>query len=268
MKKIISTSLCLFMIFSCSTSNDSETSSQSLRIEKELRSYNESINRSASGMPKKGKFWKIVGVIAADVAGGALGSLINPVVGGVTAAAASGVAAASATAGGGDGGVGEPINPDFNVNYVVPDQYANCDIGDYHNDALANVFNGDMPIDQYLIENYGAETLEYYNSDSVQNVNNLAAEITVNYVEMGYDYSYMLSSYSDNNLISDNTKMVLSLFMGALFEASSDAQISDILNYYSQTVLASDELTDSDKASLFSAFSVARSSSNYWNNLN
>ncbi|AXG73899.1 hypothetical protein DVK85_06445 [Flavobacterium arcticum] len=251
-------------MFSCSTSNnDVETSSQSLKIENDLKFYNEGLEGySSSGMPKKGKFWKVLGVIAADFAGGAAGSLLSPAIGVVIAGAASGAAASAAPGGGND-----PINTNFNVEYNVPEGFDDSDIGEQHNDILANVFMGDTPIEDYLVQNYGDQTVQQYYSSDVQSMNDLVIGSTVNYVEMNYDYSFLFSTYKDNGLISENTEMVMSLFTQAFFQAASDDEISQILNYYSQTVLQSDELTQSDKRSIFSAFSVARSSSNYWNNL-
>ncbi len=279
MKKVICTTLCLFFLFSCSTSNnDVETSSQSLKIENDLKLYNEGLEGySSSGMPKKGKFWKVMAVIGADALGGAVGGLVGSLfgpagaaaVGGATAAGASKAASGIAAGGNGgsDGGTLEPINENFNVEYNVPDQYGSNDIGSHHNAFLEHVYSGNVNMDDYIAENYGQEMVQNYNSGEVQNANELMIQSTVTYMEMDYDYSYLLNTYKDNGLISENTQMVMSLFMEALFQASSDNEISQILNYYSQTVLQSDELTQSDKRSIFSAFSVARSSSNYWNNL-
>lgn len=265
MKKVIGTALCLVFLFSCSENNDVATSNQSLEIESTLSNYNDAFFNSSAPRPKLSVI-RLKQIIFSDVKSSAAHQEGQNAL--ITFNSAK-LSIVGAGAGNTNGGVDvpPPMNDGFHVNYEVPAEFATAsDIGEEHNDILSNVFFGDVAAEDYILDNYGDEALEYYNSDAYQSRIDIMISITNDYMEEERELSYLLTSYREHGLISEDVGVVLSLFSDAFSEASTDNEITAILEYYSQTVYESEELTESDKVALFSAFSVARSSSNYWNN--
>ncbi|QYJ68972.1 hypothetical protein [Flavobacterium litorale] len=256
----------MVFLFSCSENNDVETSNQSLEIEKALSDYNDAFFNSSTPRPKL-SVKKLQQIISADFEAASFESIYYseyPPNGSTAAWASYAVGRPNEN---GDIDIPPPMHGDFNVIYEVPEEFVETsDIGQQHNDFLSNVFFGDTAMEDYLVDTYGEEFLVHYNSDAYQNNKNIAIEVTNAYIEGDYGPSYLSTAYREHGLISENVRVVLSLFSEAFFETSSDSEITAILEYYSQTVYESNELTHSDKVALFSAFSVARSSSNYWNN--
>lgn len=285
------------------SNNDLETTTSSTNINSlktSLQNFNKNYKFkvvSNSNIAAKKKWWQVVGqvtAIAAGDVGGAAGmvgsvQILAGVVGAATAgtgyAIVSGGAAIVGAVGGSYAaycGTGGHCRGTFNattpvgssVVYDFPSQYDYLEnFGVLHNNALQNVYMDENPKNELeWIENNiprinEIDYIKLYNSEEFKTARNNVNAINVAYKNSGYDTSVLLNGLKDKEMISQNTYDILSLYFDATLRSQTFEDYKNITDFYTNTVISSNELSDIDKQSLLAAFSVSIQSYYYWLNI-
>lgn len=160
------------------------------------------------------------------------------------------------------------------VIYTFPSKFNNIsNYGKLHNDCLEQNYVGQNFTKQneinWIKKNYtipsNINIEKLYNSASFQNYKNTLADISTDYASHNYNCSYLLQSLKNKKLITSITSNYLELFYNAQSKSVTFADSKKINDYYVNVVVNS-SLSDIDKQSLFSAFTVYIQSLYYWLN--
>lgn len=255
---------------------------------------------------KKKSWWNYVGevtaIATADAGGAATGvagaqavaGLVGAATAGTGYAVVSGTAAVIGAAGGSYGAYtafypqGRQSNRasipkgKFTTNeiigssvvYTYPSKFKHISkFGELHNSDLEQNYTGQNFSNQnelnWIKKNYtvpdNIKIENMYNSTNFQNYKNTVKDIAIEYAINKYDCTFFLKSLKDKELISSTTSNYLELFFKAQIKSKSFEDTKKINDYYVNTVVNS-KLSDKDKESLLSAFTVYIQSYYYWIN--
>ncbi|KQS91792.1 hypothetical protein [Chryseobacterium sp. Leaf394] len=263
-----------------------------------LKNYNnnfKSTNINQDPTSKK-KWWQIVGQVAAVAsgdAGGAAGMVwvaqgVAGAVGAATAGAGwavvsggaavigavGGSYAAYCSTGGHCRGTFNNTNPEgASVIYDFPREFDHLEnVGVFHNAGLQAIYMDGNNINELDWANSNIPNLnssdfqKIYNSPDFKKGAELIKTISAEYKNSNYDVQALLKAYKDNGLINANCHDILSLYFDATKKSQNFEDYNNITEYYVNQV-SNSNLTDIEKESLLSAFSVSIQSFYYWLNM-
>lgn len=163
--------------------------------------------------------------------------------------------------------MGSPITYDFPTKYDYLENF-----GTLHNNALQNIFMNDTPTNELTwIQNNipNINQIDYeklYNSAEFNSLKERIIKVNNDYRISGYNADTLLQGYKSEELITDKTYEILSLYFAAVLKAQNFEDYKAITDFYVEEI-SNSELESVDKESLFSAFSISVQSYYYWSNL-
>ena len=104
-------------------------------------------------------------------------------------------------------------------------------------------------------------------SDEFKAVNQGIEASVIKYRESGYDQNVFLSDLTNKGYINEDMNMVLTYFFNIYLNSENITNVDQISAHYEEAVNRSN-LSKLDKEALISAFSVAKSSPEFWRNQN
>lgn len=260
-------SLLVFSILGCENENLIDKQSVSFNNLKKFNQENYS----------KGDFWDTVGEISsiagADIIGagtaiwaakeiiayagastGGTGAMVGAGLAGVVGGAGASYSASQQFKSNSSG---------LNLNYNIPVNYEELDIGHYHNRALEEVYYGNKSKVDFLNNIYEPEIVNIIMSDNdfINNYNEII-NITANNHR---NISNIINKYHNDNMISVDMKVFYNLFFEAVSNTNNQEDLQDVINVYSSHI-SNQPYTEIEKRALFASLSVAASSFNYWSN--
>ncbi|WP_089860629.1 hypothetical protein [Chryseobacterium taeanense] len=276
--------------------SSNKTSASDLKIL--LKNYNnnfKSTNIYQDPASKK-KWWQVVGQVAAIATGDAGGAAsmvwiaqgAAGVVGAATAGtgwavisvgagvigAVGGSYAAYCSTGGHCRGTFNNTSPEgASVIYDFPREFDHLEnVGVLHNAGLQTIYMDGNTVNELEWANNNIPGLKssdfekIYNSPDFKKGAELIKTISAEYKNSDYDVQALVKAYRDNGLINGNCYDILSLYFEATKQSENFEDYNNITKYYVEQV-ANSKLSDIEKESLLSAFSVSIQSFYYWLNM-
>ena len=249
-----------------------------------LDTFNKSFIQTQSiitNQRKPGWFKRVLGIVAADIvgvaagvkAGATLASAVGLATGGggfiATEVACGVIVGASASAKAGSTANTSP-NPSID-NYDLPNNLPSLSqfisIGTKHNNYLYTVLyqQNTTQEDWFInnVNNYNDVISNYLQRPEWIIFKNDFSIIINDYTKNGYNYNNLINICFQQNYLTNNERIILKSFFRIYKDVKTYEQINNITTFYSH-IVAYSYLSNNEKESLISAFSVAKASPALW----